>query len=164
MCTITYLVLRLCLWRKWMLTFITLLLATSSLNYGVNSQRKCSLSSWRKIRFTRSKNLPALVSKILMKAQSCQWESLTRGIFICSYSGHTVNSPRKKSNPTLPRSIVMCFTKKNLWLYKSTSSARYQWLSWLSFHLISRWTTPSTLPKTQPRNLTLTRVKKFKIS
>lgn len=147
-----------------MLTFITLLLATSSLNYGVNSQRKCSLSSWRKIRFTRSKNLPALVSKILMKAQSCQWESLTRGIFICSYSEHTVNYPRKKSNRILLRFIVMCFTKKNLWLFKNISFARYQLLNWHSFRLISKWTTPLTLPKTLQRNLTITRVKKFKIS
>ncbi len=147
-----------------MLTFIILLLDTSSLNYGVNSQRKCSLSSWRKIRFTRSKNLPVLASKISTKALFCQWESLTRGIFIYSYSGHTVNSPRKKSNRTLLRYIVMCFTKKNLWLFKNISFARYQWLNWHSFHLISKWTTPSTLPKTQQRNLTITRVKKFKIS
>jgi hypothetical protein len=39
---------------------------------------------------------------------------LIKGIFICSFSGHTVNCPRKRSNPTLPKSIAMCFTKKNL--------------------------------------------------
>ena len=147
-----------------MLTCTISLLATFFLSYGANSQRKCSLSSWRKIQSTRNKSLPALVLKTSTKALFYRWESSIKGIFICSFSGPTVNFPRKKSNPTLPRSIVMCFTKKNLWLYRNTFSVRYQWLNWLSFRLISKWTTPSTLPKTLQRSWTIIRVKKFKIS